>query len=402
MGLSSFQPELRQRVRRLRESTQRFFLASLQRDAVVIVGLAALAVAGFVITGVTARAFHQKHQALGREWAAAGQVALREGRPEEAIESLRNALVYAREDRRYRLWLAQALAEADRVEEAQSYLLNLWEREPGDATVNLELARIFAARGQVNESAKYYHNAIHGVWRGDPEQRRRETRLELVEYLLASGARATAQSELMALSAELPQDADLFLRTGRLCLQAQDYARAYEMFTAAARLRPGNAEALRGAGEAAFQRGHYLTAQTQLRRAGPVGEDARADQMLRLATLVLENDPYQRRTSAAERNKRAVRLFHRSLERLEGCLRARGATDGSGEAQTRLQELQTRAQQAAKSATEARLRRDSDGREGILEFAFEMQKAAERDCGGGEALDHALLLIARSREGAEP
>jgi predicted Zn-dependent protease len=388
-------------VRRWRDGAQQGFETSLQLEPVVILVLVGMAIVGFLLTGAAARAFHSKQEALGREWFVSGEKALREERPQQAVEDFRNALMFERDNRRYRLRLAQALVAAGGVEEARTYLLNLWEREPGDATVNLELARIFGVRGDVDRAGNYYHNAIHGVWPSNPEQRRRETRLELVEFLLAKGKRRAAHPELMALVGELPGDSVLGVRVGNLCMRAQDYACAADMFGRVLREEPRNAEALKGAGAAAFQRGHYGTAQQVLRRIPHEKQDEQAQRWLRLSALVIENDPLQRRLSTAERTRRAVRAYRQSLARVEGCVEQKkpgnkqASADGS-------EALLARAREAAGLATEARLRRDPERREAVVELAFEMQRAAERECGTGGELDQALLLIARQHEVAEP
>ena len=84
-----------------------------------------------------------------------------------------------------------------------SYLINLWEREPENGHVNLELARIAAQKGETEQALRYYNNAIYATWPGDQEVERRDTRLELIEFLLSINAKAQAQSELIALAANL-------------------------------------------------------------------------------------------------------------------------------------------------------------------------------------------------------
>jgi hypothetical protein len=58
-------------------------------------------------------------------------------------------------------------------EKAYAYLINLWEREPENGLVNLELARIAAQKGDTEQALRYYHNAIYAVWPGDQEVQRR-------------------------------------------------------------------------------------------------------------------------------------------------------------------------------------------------------------------------------------
>jgi len=117
-------PPLQSRFRtvllRWRERVRQRFESSLEFEPLVIVILLAAVAVGFLITGAAARAFHNRHEALGRQWFDSGEAALRTGRPRQAVEDFRNALMFARDDRRYRLRLAQALVASGAVEEART------------------------------------------------------------------------------------------------------------------------------------------------------------------------------------------------------------------------------------------------------------------------------------------
>ncbi len=82
--------------------------------------------------------------------------------------------------------------------------MNLWDRQPEDGLVNLELARIAVQKEQTEQALRYYHNAIYATWPedqpDDQEGKRREARLELIGFLLRTNARAQAESELIALA----------------------------------------------------------------------------------------------------------------------------------------------------------------------------------------------------------
>ena len=106
--------------------------------------------------------------------------------PREAVADFRNALAYSRDNDLYRLRLAQALMADHRPQEARSHLLSLWEKEPGDGTLNLELARLAAMWGDTPQAVRYYHAAIYGVWPDEPMAHRWQIRFELSEYLLAA------------------------------------------------------------------------------------------------------------------------------------------------------------------------------------------------------------------------
>ena len=76
------------------------------------------------------------------------------------------------DDYAYQLNLAEALIGLKRTGEASTYLVNLWDRQPEDGLVNLELARIAVQKGQTEQALRYYHNAIYAAW---PEAIRRQS-----------------------------------------------------------------------------------------------------------------------------------------------------------------------------------------------------------------------------------
>ncbi len=104
----------------------------------------------------------------------------------------------------FQLHLAQALASANREDEASTYLVNLLAESPGSGEINLELARISAHQGQFFFAVRYYHSAIYGVWETDPLVKRWNVRRELCEYLLDRGDVKDAQPEVIALAQEVP------------------------------------------------------------------------------------------------------------------------------------------------------------------------------------------------------
>ena len=186
------------------------FLWRLERETLVVVCIVLLAVF-FAITGFVVQRYHATQKALGGHWYQRGEAALKARQPLEAVDAFHTALVYSRENSAYQMRLAEALIRADRLSEAEVYLRTLWVREPGNGTVNLELARLAARRSNVPEAIRYYNNAIFGSWDSDPLNHRLEARLELCQFSLSKGERIQAESELIALVAIeriLPPDAD--------------------------------------------------------------------------------------------------------------------------------------------------------------------------------------------------
>lgn len=104
--------------------------------------LLAVAASLFTLTYWYVHSFESRREALAMRWFSRGEKAMLDGKPELAIDDLRTALHYAPNDMNYRLRLAQALATAGHVNQAFVYFRNLWDAEPGNGLLNLELARL--------------------------------------------------------------------------------------------------------------------------------------------------------------------------------------------------------------------------------------------------------------------
>src|SRR4029077_8203450 len=236
-------------------------------EPVILALLSLTAVLSFLAVTGLSRIYHAQQQFLGNRWFARGTADLKARRFDAAVAEFRNALLYARDNYSYQLDLAEALLGLNRTTEAYSYLLSLWERQPENGTVNLELARIFARNGDRDNAIRYYHNAIYAIWNGDPDVKRRNARLELIEFLLKENAKPQAQAELVALATDLPDDPALLARGGDLFAQAEEYERALTEYRHSLKLNPQNPAVMAAAGGAAFELGRYKLAKTYLESA---------------------------------------------------------------------------------------------------------------------------------------
>jgi predicted Zn-dependent protease len=298
------------------------------------------------------------------------------------------------------LQLAHALAAAGHLPEARAYLLGLWGREPGNGTVNLELARLAADASLVPQAVQYYHDAVYGQWDDNPAEHRRRARLELAEFLLRVGHRAQAQAELIALAADLPGNPALETQVATLLVKTGEYEHAARLFRQALRLRPNYAPALEGAGEASFELGQYRDARRYLargKRGGALSTQSQA--RLETATLILESDPLAPRLSGQERARRALRAFTQSMERLNGCAVARGVSFENGQQQSDLQKTHALALALQPKVRERNLAREPDLLLQVTDMVFEIERVTERACGEPQGVDLALLLLSRAQEG---
>ncbi len=204
----------------------RNFRRYLKREPVVLALLSALAVIFFVAVTALLHIYQAQQESLGNRWFMRGSTDLRQRHFDAAVTEFRSALLYSRDSYDYQLNLAEALIGLKRTAEAYAYFINLWDREPENGLVNLELARIAGQKGETEQALRYYHNAIYATWPGDQQLQRRDTRLELIEYLLNINAKAQAQAELIALAANLEDDPLQQARVGDLFVQTQDYEHA--------------------------------------------------------------------------------------------------------------------------------------------------------------------------------
>ncbi len=353
-----------------------------------------------MVTGIASRTFHAKEEALGEDWFHRGEASLAKNAPSDAIDEFRSALSYSRDNPDYRLRLAQALVAAHRLDEAQAHLLGLWEAQPSNGTVNLELARLAAARGNTQDAIRYYHSAIIAVWDRNPALARRQARFEFCEYLLDHGLRTQAQAALIELATNIPDDAELRERVGTLMLRAEDPARALQQFEQAIRIDRNRPTALLGAGEASYRLADYREAQRYLEHAAKLSPLNEQDaQHLELSRLILEIDPYDRRLSAAERTTRAIRIYQQAFNRLKQCGTERGEGLDVQQPASELQSAYSRAKQILPNVTRRSLQTNPDLQAKVIDLSLEIEQLSDSRCGPGKSMDSAILLAARKHEG---
>jgi tetratricopeptide (TPR) repeat protein len=295
----------------------------VQRELVVLIVLSVVVVIGFLLTRAVARANDRLRLDDAAVSFAAAERDLAAGRHDEAIAAFRRAATIDRTNRQYRLALVRALVTARQDNAARQVLVGIRQLSPEDSEVNLQLAQLEARQGDTAAAIRYYQNALYGAWRVNDESRRREARVEFVRYLLAHDERSRALSELLILSANLPDQVTSQLEAGTLFRRAGDSRRALDHFRHALRLDPDNGRALAGAGESAFDLGDYTAARGYLRAAAsdPASpEYGRSTELLQVADLVLERDPLRPRLSLRDRWDRLATGVSRAHERLQTCI----------------------------------------------------------------------------------
>lgn len=382
-----------------------------RRTPLVIAALAATALLGFAAVSRLVTRLKANEKRIAYHAFEAGMAAYQGNDPGRALDDFRAALSYDRDNPTYQLSLARALRDTGRLGESEAYLVHLWEGSPQDSTINLALARLATRRHSVDDAIRYYHNAIYGVWPTDPDRNRRQTRFELIDFLLEQKAFPQAQAELVALTQVLPPDSAVHLAVAKRFREAQDLPSALTQYEVTLKLDHKDADALAGAGETAFRLGRYTTAEKYLQKAvelNPKNDELR--QQLASAALVLATDPFLHHLSDAERNRRLVSAFKRAGERLRTCaqqlqialptpapvskplaLSPVPATGG-------LPDLWSRWNAAHSSLRQLNSASTADLPDMLMDLVIQIEQQTAQQCGQPAGSDLALLLISRDRE----
>jgi tetratricopeptide (TPR) repeat protein len=375
------------------------------RDALTFLSLTLITVVLFAITLFLFRSFATHRKDLAERWSARGQEAISSGHPDQAIVALRTALSYAPGERAYELLLAQALGDAGHTEESFNYFLGLWDAQPGNGLINLQLARLAARKNDVRAAVNYYRASIYGTWEGDGAVRRREVRLELSRYLIAHHQLSNARTELLIAGGNAPDDVDLTLTLAQLLEQADAPHDALTYYQRVLAREPNNQVALEAAGRLEYNLGSFDVAHSLLERA--VREHASANSsenvsteittMLNDSARILELEP-SKKLPSAERVKRILTARDLAKRRFESC-NIQVTTNGLPSSLQSLSE-----QWAAKEGSISRigLLDDSAEQDAVIKLVYDTEVQTSQICGAPTGDDAMLLLLAKSQKAVEP
>lgn len=372
-----------------------------------LLSLAMVIALGFSFTSLVVGSFHEKEKALALEYYEQGSRALEAKQGARAVEDLETALVYSHHDFQYQLKLVDALLEAGATSEAQAQLRSFWEQHPHDAQVNLKLARLEVHGKHVDEAIRYYQNAIEGEWpeKADPLRQRIDTRFETAEYLMQQGRKEKAESTLMELASVLPSASPDQGRLAALFLSNGDSTRALSIYLMQLSLNRNDSAAALGAANANLAAGNYTVARHYVEDLKPETAESRAlrEVLERMEAL----DPFARGASERVSTERTMAAFRIALERLAGCgvpfaqELTQSATSAVAVDPAPWSGFAKWAGQLTPYMSERKLRGSDDVIESMMRFAFQAERAAQKNCGAQTLNDRALLLLAHERLGAE-
>ena len=289
------------------------------RRPIYIFWLSLLAVVFFAFTFSINRLYAQRQKNLSVYWFRQGENELLAGRPNEAISDLRTALLYSHDNPDYLFALAQALAADGQLPEARSYFLALLEDEPGNGSVNLELARLAEKENDVTHAMRYFNGAIYGAWDTDALKNRQRGRQELISFLIAKNFKTQARGELLSFTTEMPKTPDSQLWVARAFSSIGDDRSAFDFYRYVLRSDRHSDEAMKGAGLSAFRLGNYREALEYFKRAAALREDEEISKMIELVSLVLELNPFESNIPATERRHRLILAMDIADKRLRQC-----------------------------------------------------------------------------------
>jgi tetratricopeptide (TPR) repeat protein len=374
-------------------------------DALAFLSLIAGTVVLFAVTLFLFRSFTGHRADLAREWSDRGIAAMGAGKNAAAVEALRTALSYDPGNGRYELLLAQALGEAGHLDESYNYFAGLWEGQPGNGFINLELARLAAKRKDKQAAINFYRAAINGTWEtGDGMERRPQVRLELARYLIEQKELAPARLELLIAAGNAPGTPEFDLMLGNLLQQADDPSDAWGYYKKAIAAQPRNLEALEAAGRLAYAAGDYGAAHRILVKAEAVHAEAPASgpwtaddlTLLHNAGRILQLLPAE---SHSGRERAARILADRAIakSRLGTCT---ASFAGDAQPPAALQQLSQRWAGQDGTADAVALSHDSDLQDSAMQLVYDTERETGRLCAPATGDDALLSLLAQSHEPA--
>ncbi len=353
--------------------------------AILVTVIAGLTVADVSLARTETSELHSEAQSEFED----GMRLLHEGKASAAVDALRSAHMLNRRNVNYELGLIEALAADGKMDEAQTLLDDVLQRQPDSGQANLVAARLMLRQHRLAQAESYYHRAIYGEWQDNAPAHRLDARMELVHVLAANGMKQELLAELLPLEEEAANDPTLLKRLADMFLAAGSPQRAADLDRTLIDRNPDDAEAYGSLGEAELELGDYREAQSAFLRAYRLKPDKQLRDRAELASALTALDPTPRRMRSMEKYRRSMRILELTLAASQPCLNASTASAG----------LLSAAQQALSQKTAAPVTNEAS--EAILALAEKLWQARVKVCGAGVASgdEQALRLIMEKLRG---
>ena len=277
------------------------------------------------------------------------------------------------------------------LNEAENYFLTLWDTEPGNGSINLQLARLERSRGDASAAINYYRAAVFGTWDGDAPMRRRDARLELCQYLNQRGEHQAARSELL-IAASNNTDSATQLLIAQDLEEANDPADAITAYRNAMANGPDRAVAEAKAGELCYRMGNYACADELLAKALRA-KRWQPEQVARMTALEHDAELLQQLAfgPAIPEDLRATHLLadaHMVQSRLKVCI-----AQHADVLPEPLQEAQARWKTLDSPHTEHILRNDEGLQQQYAKLIEDTETVATQVCGPATGEDALLVYL---------
>ncbi len=308
-------------------------------------------VAGFLVVAALVAAFFAvdlslakvEHDELGNQALALyqqGEALVKQGKPELALEPLREAHALERSNREYELALVDALLATRKLDQASDLLHDLLQSEPNGGEANLMMARLLVRESKVEDAESYYHRAIYGAWSDNASSHRLQARLELIDLLASRQDNVGLLAELLLLENEVTDPATR-LKIAKLYLAAGSPARAAAVYRSLLLSNPNDPKTLAGLGQTELALGDYhaaMNAFVNAYRANPADMSARKN--IELSSAVTALDPTPRRLGSNEKFRRSTRILDLARAAMQSCVETHGmaTSDDLGKADVLLAE----------------------------------------------------------------
>ena len=222
-------------------------------------------------------------------------------------------------------------------------------------------------------------------------------RLELIKFLLDHQALNQAESELIAVGRDLPDDPSLHLEIADFFMRIPDYDRALHQYQDVLEIDRYNRAALAGAGRAAFELARFPLAERYLAAALSLNpKDDETAGLLKMVKAIPTIDAYEIR-STAERDRAVLAAFNTAGSRLNACVN-RSAQNGS--ANPSLEQLYSHGMDRKTTLGERNLREHPDEVDATMDLVFTIERQTSETCGTPTGTDLMLLLIGRHHQGS--
>jgi tetratricopeptide (TPR) repeat protein len=386
------------------------------KDTLALLSVFAVTCVLAVLTWLIFRSYSQHQSDAAARWKRRGEQALQDHNATAAVYDLRTALGYGQDDPGTEIELAEALAQVGTprsLQEAAVYLNTLWEKEPGNGNINLQLARVLARQGQRAGALEHYHAAIYGVWEGNGAVQGRQARLELVRYLIQQNRFGDARDELL-IAAGNDKTTPTLMEVATLMAEAHGPSDALRFYREVAGRKPVEVQALEGAGQMAFLLSKYKLARGYLDKAlkssnaaHPLQDRALAEKNLQIANAVVAVYPSEELPQRT-RLLRVVSAYDTARKRYTACANGnagQSSSPQSGSTQIKNNEqmstLDNRWQNSKPGLTVATLVNSAPLEKSTMQLVYDTEQITAQVCGEPTGVDAALLRIAASPDSVD-